>query len=182
MSLPGSSAEHEPTAPPPIIDARAPRFNQAVIGLAALLAFAFHWWPLLSLAALQLALALVFGPRVCLGCIIFFKLVRPRLGAGPLEDARPVRFANFVGFVFLSAASLAHALGFHILGWMLGLVVAALALLAATTGLCVGCTIYRLPAHLGGIGPRVIHRIDLAEIGAKPTPGLVVQFTYKSVL
>jgi hypothetical protein len=178
MSSPSQPAAQETTAPPPVIDARAPRFNQAVIGLAALLAFAFHWWPLLSLAALQLALALVFGPRVCLGCIIFFRFVRPHLGAGPLDDARPVRFANFVGLVFLSAASLGHALGFHGLGWILGLVVAALALLAATTGLCVGCTIYRLLAHLGGIGPRVIHRIDLDEIGAKPTTGLVVQFTY----
>ena len=178
MSSSGSPAELESTAAPPVIDARAPRFNQAVIGLAALLAFAFHWWPLLSLAALQLALALAFGPRVCLGCIIFFKLVRPRLGPGPLEDARPVRFANLVGLVFLSAATLTHIIGFHALGWILGLVVAALALLAATTGLCVGCTIYRLLAHLGGIGPRVIHRIDLDEIGATPTTGLVVQFTY----
>jgi Domain of unknown function (DUF4395)/Glutaredoxin len=178
MSSSGSPAELESTAAPPVIDARAPRFNQAVIGLAALLAFAFHWWPLLSLAALQLALALAFGPRVCLGCIIFFKLVRPHLGPGRLEDARPVRFANLVGLVFLSAGTLAHVIGFHVLGWILGLVVAALALLAATTGLCVGCTIYRLLAHLGGIGPRVIHRIDLDEIGATPTTGLVVQFTY----
>jgi len=178
MSPVRSSPEPQPTAPPPVIDARAPRFNQAVIGLAALLAFAFQWWPLLSLAALQLALALAFGPRVCLGCTVYFKLVRPRLGPGPLEDARPVRFANLVGFVFLSLASLAHALGFHILGWVLGLVVAGLALLAATTGLCVGCAIYRLLAHLGGIGPRIIDRIDLDEIGARPTTGLVVQFTY----
>lgn len=165
-------------APPPVIDARAPRFNQAVIGLAALLAFALSWWPLLSLAALQLALALVFGPRVCLGCTIYFKLVRPWLGSGPLEDARPVRFANLVGCVFLAAASLAHLFGFPVLGWALGLVVAALALLAATTGFCAGCSIYRLLAHLGGIGPRAIDRIDLEEVGATPATGLVVQFTY----
>ena len=171
-------SEQQPTAPPPVIDARAPRFNQAVIGLAALAAFAFHWWPLLSLAALQLALALVLGPRACLGCTLYFKLVRPRLGPGPLEDARPVRFANLIGFVFLSAASLAHLFGLHLLGWILGLLVAGLALLAATTGLCVGCTLYRLLAHLGGIGPRIIDKIDLDEIGAAPTVGLVVQFTY----
>jgi hypothetical protein len=177
MSPDGRSSAQPPTAPP-VIDARAPRFNQAVIGLAACLAFAFQWWPLLSLAAFQLALALLLGPRVCLGCAIYFKLVRPRIGPGPLEDARPVRFANLVGFVFLSAASLAHWLGFHPLGWVLGLLVAALALLAAATGLCVGCSFYRLMAHLGGIGPRTIHRIDLQEIGAMPTAGLVVQFTY----
>src|SRR5664279_581042 len=113
MSSSDSPTAQEPTAPPPVIDARAPRFNQAVIGSAALLAVAFQWWPLLSLAALQLALTLIFGPRVCLGCIIFFKLVRPRLGPGRLEDARPVRFANLVGFLFLSAATLTHVIGFH---------------------------------------------------------------------
>jgi hypothetical protein len=49
---------------PPVIDARAPRFNQAIIGGAALAAFLLGWWPLLALAALQLALTLSFGPRL----------------------------------------------------------------------------------------------------------------------
>jgi len=40
----------------PVIDARAPRFNRAIIWGAALTAFLLGWWPLLSLAALQLAL------------------------------------------------------------------------------------------------------------------------------
>ena len=53
----------------PIIDARAPRFNQGLIGAAALLAFLLGFWPLLSLAALQLALTLSFGPRLCLACL-----------------------------------------------------------------------------------------------------------------
>jgi hypothetical protein len=50
----------------PIIDARAPRFNQGMIGTVGLLAFLLGFWPLLSLAALQLALTLIFGPRLCL--------------------------------------------------------------------------------------------------------------------
>ncbi|HEX7598818.1 MAG TPA: DUF4395 family protein, partial [Polyangia bacterium] len=163
---------------PPVIDARAPRFNQAVIGAAALAAWLLGFWPLLTLAALQLALTLTFGPRLCLACILYFKLVRPRLGPGPVKDARPVRFANVVGLVFLSAATVAHLAGFSRLGWTLGLLVAALALLAATTGLCVGCELYRLLARLRGIGPRRVTRIDLQEIGASPQPGLVVQFTH----
>ena len=163
---------------PPVIDARAPRFNQAIIGGAALAAFLLGWWPLLSLAALQLALTLTFGPRLCLACLLYFKFVRPRLGPGLVKDARPVRFANLVGLVFLSAASVAHLAGFPRLGWTLGLVVAGLALLAAFTGLCVGCEMYRLLAHLRGIGPRSVARIDLHEIGASPQAGLVVQFTH----
>ena len=163
---------------PPVIDARAPRFNQAIIGGAALAAFLLGWWPLLALAALQLALTLTFGPRLCLACFLYFKLVRPWLGPGPVKDARPVRFANLVGLVFLSAASVAHLAGFPRLGWTLGLVVAGLALLAASTGLCVGCEMYRLLARLRGIGPRSVARIDLQEIGASPQAGLVVQFTH----
>ena len=163
---------------PPVIDARAPRFNQAVIGAAALAAWLLGFWPLLTLAALQLALTLTFGPRLCLACVLYFKLIRPRLGPGLVKDARPVRFANLVGLVFLSAATVAHLAGFPRLGWTLGLLVAALALLAATTGLCVGCELYRLLARLRGIGPRRVARIDLQEIGASPQPGLVVQFTH----
>ena len=162
----------------PIIDARAPRFNQCLIGTAALLAFLLGFWPLLSLAALQLALTLSFGPRLCLACLIYFKLVQPRLGPGPVKDARPVRFANFVGLVFLSAASVAHLAGYPRLGWALGLLVAALALLAAASGFCVGCEMYRLLACLRGIGPRRVARIDMQEIGASGQSGLVVQFTH----
>ena len=91
------------------------------------------FWPLLSLAALQLALTLSFGPRLCLACLIYFKLVQPRLGPGPIKDARPVCFANWVGLAFLSAASVAHLAGYPRLGWALGLLVAALALLAAAS-------------------------------------------------
>ncbi len=163
---------------PPVIDARAPRFNQAIIGGVTLAAYLFHWWPLLSLAAMQLALTLTFGPRLCLACSFYFRLVRPRLGPGPLKDARPTRFANLVGLVFLSAALAAHLAGLPRLGWTLGLLVAGLAFLAAATGLCVGCEMYRLLARLRGIGPRSVRHIDLREIGASPQDGLIVQFTH----
>ena len=57
---------------------------------------------------------------------------------------------------------------------MLGLLVAALALLAATTGLCVGCEIYRFAARLRGIRARRIDSVDLAELGASSAGGEVV--------
>jgi Domain of unknown function (DUF4395) len=73
------------------------------------------------------------------------------LGEGPLEDARPPRFANVIGAVVLGTASLAHALGLHTLGWTFGLLVAGLALLSATTGFCVGCETYKLVARVRGV-------------------------------
>ena len=170
-----------------VIDSRAPRFNQAMIGSLALAAFVLEVllgrvaWPLLALLALQLALGLTLGRRWCLPCLAYFELVQPRFGEGPVEDSRPPRFANMVGVAVLGAASLLHLLGFGAAGWALGLLVAALALLAATTGRCVGCELYRLGARVRGIRQRHIDRVDLGDLGAVTSHGageLVVEFTH----
>jgi hypothetical protein len=148
-----------------VIDARAPRFNQATVGLVSLLAVVSGWWPLLALLALQLGLGLRFGRRYCLPCVAYFEFVQPRFGEGEIEDSRPPRFANQIGLVVLAAASLAFLAGLAPVGNALGLLVAALALLAATTGVCVGCEMYRIRARLSGIRERVIDRVELAELG-----------------
>jgi hypothetical protein len=130
-----------------LIDSRAPRFNQATVGLLSLLAVATGWWWLLGLLAAQLAVGLTLGRRYCLPCLAYFELVQPRFGEGRLEDARPTRFANVVGAVFLAAAALAYGFGAATAGAVLGLLVAGLALLAAATGFCAGCEAYKL-GHL----------------------------------
>lgn len=162
-----------------VIDSRAPRTNQAIIGTLSLVAFLTGWWPILALLAVQLAVGLRFGRRYCLPCLFYFDVLQPRLGEGPIEDSRPPRFANQVGVAFLGSASLAHLAGFAAIGWGLGLIVAALALLAATTGVCVGCEMYKVGARLRGIRPGDIVRVDLAELGAERHEGeTVVQFTH----
>jgi hypothetical protein len=133
-----------------VIDARAPRTNQAVVGVLALVAVTVGPWWLLALLALQLALGLTLGRRWCLPCLFYFEVLQPRLGEGPLEDARPPRFANMVGLGFLTAASLAYVAGSGQVGAALGGLVAALALLAAATGFCAGCTAYRIGYRLTG--------------------------------
>jgi hypothetical protein len=114
-----------------VIDSRAPRFNQATIGLVSALAVATGWWWLLGILAAQLALGLTLGRRFCLPCLAYFELVQPR-------------FANLVGAVFLTAATAAYAADLPTLGGVLGGLVAALALLAAATGFCTGCEAYKL--------------------------------------
>ncbi len=161
-----------------VIDARAPRFNQATIGLLAVLAVATGWWPLLAILSAQLAVGLVFGRRYCLPCLAYFELVQPRIGEGPLEDSRPPRFANVVGAVVLAAAALAYAVGFTALGFSLGILVAALALLAAATGLCVGCEMYKLSARWRGIRSHRLDRVELDDLGVTANGELVVQFTH----
>jgi len=181
-------AERHPAVPHPrtadpyrdlaVIDARAPRFNQATVGVLALAGVLTGWWGLFALVALQLSLGLSFGRRFCLPCAFYFEVVQPRLGEGPLEDSRPPRFANQVGAVFLWSATAASALGLLRVGAALGGVVAALALLAAATGLCVGCSLYRVGARLRGIRSLRVHRVDLAELGVPAGHGAVVQFTH----
>ena len=127
-----------------VIDSRAPRFNQATIGLLSVLAVATGWWWLLAVLAAQLAVGLTLGRRFCLPCLAYFELVQPRFGEGALEDSRPPRFANLVGAVFLAGATAAYAAGLATVGAILGGLVAGLALLAAATGFCTGCEAYKL--------------------------------------
>src|ERR1700750_2039513 len=103
-----------------VIDSRAPRTNQAVIGVLSLLAVVTGWWWLLAALALQLALRLTIGRRVCLACVFYFEVLQPRFGEGPLEDSRPPRAANVVGLAVLSAASVAYLAGVAWLGDALG--------------------------------------------------------------
>jgi len=149
-----------------VIDARAPRVNQAVVGVVALLAVTVGPWWLLALMGAQLALGLTLGRRWCLPCLAYFELVQPRFGEGPLEDSRPPRFANLVGAVFLGSASLAFLLGLETLGIVLGLLVAALALLAASTGLCAGCEAYKLAFLLTG------RKFVSCPLPPQPAPGV----------
>jgi Domain of unknown function (DUF4395) len=133
-----------------VIDSRAPRFNQATMGLLALLAVATGGWWLLALLAVQLAVGLTFGRQYCLPCLFYFEVVQRVFGEGQLEDARPPRFANLVGGVVLGAAAVAYGFGATTLGAVLGGLVVVLALLAAATGLCAGCEAYKLGCWLRG--------------------------------
>ncbi|HEX2377469.1 MAG TPA: DUF4395 family protein [Gaiellales bacterium] len=160
-----------------VIDRRAPRANQLVIGILALVAFLTGWWPILGLLALQLVVGLTFGRRWCVACVAYFELVQPRFGEGPLEDSRSPRFANMMGAAVLATATIAIAAGYATLGWALGLLVAALALLAAVTGFCTGCEIYRLGARLRGVGHGELRRIDRGDLDGV-AGDIVVHFTH----
>jgi hypothetical protein len=133
-----------------VIDSRAPRFNQATIGVLAAVAVGTGQSWLLGLLALQLVVGLTLGRRFCLPCLAYFELVQPRFGEGPLEDSRPPRFANVVGATVLAAATAAYAAGLDVGGAALGVLVAVLALLAAATGFCTGCEAYKLGRLLLG--------------------------------
>lgn len=161
-----------------VIDERAPRFNQAVTGAVALLGAIFGWPLAWALMAAQLLVGLTLGRRFCIPCAAYFVLVQPRFGEGELEDSRPPRLANMIGTAFLGSAALAWWLGAPAIGTALGLLVAALALLAASTGFCAGCEVYRLIARLRGISPRHHGQIDIADLDGINGHPAYVEFTH----
>lgn len=163
---------------PSLVDARAPRFNQAVVALVSIAALLTGAWPLFGLLAMQLAVSVTLGRQYCLPCVFYFRVVRPRVGSGPLEDARAPRFANAVGALCLGAATVAYAVGAQWVGFALGALVATLATLAVTTGLCVGCELYRLLARVRGVRRGVIAQVDLELLGQAVREGSVVLFTH----
>jgi hypothetical protein len=163
-----------------VIDSRAPRTNQAVIGTLALVAVLTGQAWLLALLALQLAIGLAIGRRFCLPCLFYFEVIQPRFGEGRLEDARPPRFANLLGLCFLAAAAILRYSGAELASNVLGLLVAALALTAATTGLCMGCEFYKLTARFRGVAARHVKQIDLEDVGLSPNgrPRTIVHFSH----
>jgi hypothetical protein len=167
-----------------VVDSRAPRTSQGVIGVLTLVAVATDQAWLLGVLALQLLMGLVIGRRWCLPCLFYFEVVQPRFGEGPLEDARPPRFANMIGFAFLTSATVLIYLGAETVGWLLASLVAILALLAAMSGLCLGCEAYKLTARLRGVAAGHIARIDPQDLNLADHPAgedasrTVVHFTH----
>lgn len=81
--------------------------------------------------------------------------VRPRLGPpAELEDPRPPRFAQAVGFTVITIGLVLHVAG---VPWALPIAAAAAfvaAFLNAAFGLCLGCQLYLALARVGAIRPR----------------------------
>lgn len=146
---------YEPSVDPfrdtEVIDQRAPRANQAVVALVTGAAYLLDFWPLVTLMGLQLIVGLSFGRQFCLPCWLYFKVIQPRFGEGRIEDSRPPRFANIVGAVFMSTATVLFAAGVTTAGWIVTLIVTTLAGFAAVSGICVGCEMYVLFARLRGV-------------------------------
>jgi len=146
-----------PTRPAPApIDPRGPRTNQAVLAVALVVGFLLRLEWVAPLFALVLGLGALFGPKYGPVLRFYQAVIKPRLAPpAELEDPRPPRFAAAVGVMFLVSSSAMFVLGAATVGWTLALIVAALAALAAISGICVGCEMYVLLIRLRG-GVRVV--------------------------
>jgi hypothetical protein len=138
--------------PPAPIDPRGPRFNQGALSVGLLTGFLLDWRPVAPLFAVVLFLGWAFGPRVGPFLRLYADVIRPRLAPpADREDPRGPRFASLIGVIFLGSATVAFLGGVPVVGWILALIVVALAGLSATTGLCVGCEVYFFLARRRGV-------------------------------
>jgi hypothetical protein len=131
------------------VDHSALRTNQLLIISFSILAF------ILDLPALAALVAVVMGLGSALKVpgfgFVYKNFLKPRGWIKPdvLDDnPEPHRFAQFLGFLFMTAGSLALFLGAGIVGWSLVWLVVALAALNAFGGFCVGCAVYYWLSHL----------------------------------
>ena len=126
-----------------MVDVNVPRFNQLCVAVLTGLAFVLGFWQVVPVVAVILGLTRFGGPQVGLFTQIYVRFIKPRRTAPvETEPAAPPRFAQLIGFAFLAAASLAFVAGFGVVGWVITLIVTALATLAAATRICVGCMVY----------------------------------------
>jgi hypothetical protein len=104
---------------------------------------------ILNLPVLAALVALVMGIGSVLKTpgfgFVYKNFLKPRGWMKPdvLDDnPEPHRFAQLLGFVFMTGGAGALFLGASMLGWGLVWLVAALAALNAFGGFCVGCAVY----------------------------------------
>ena len=141
---------------PTPIDPRGPRTNQAVLCVALLGAFVYDAWLVVPILCGVLFLGAAFGPKYGPVLRLYATVIGPRLKPPTLlEDPRPPRFAATIGVGFLALSTLAFIFDIGALGWLLALIVAGLAGLAATTGICIGCEIWLRLAQRSHLDPSV---------------------------
>jgi uncharacterized protein DUF4395 len=151
-------------APSRLIDPRGHRFGAGLSVALLVLGFLANVPLVVPLIGIALGASAYFGTRYsALGRP--WPLIRRALGLGPpaeLESEVPPRFAQALGSLGLGLATVALAAGWLTgatlavaAGWALAGAVAALQLLLAATGYCLGCQLYRLRWY----APRLFDRI-----------------------
>jgi hypothetical protein len=121
---------------PEVPDARALRFEQSVIAVVLLVAFVFGTVLLIPVTGVVLAAALLFGPPGNLLRRAYDALFKARVGVDRTGEAPEVtRMTRTVEVVLLAIGSFFGLVGVSPLAWLFSLPVAAITLVAATTGI-----------------------------------------------
>ena len=138
------------------VDARTDRVAQSAIGIALLAAFVFRFPLVVPVLMLLVGIAAVGGPRVNALCLAYERAIAPRLPAratatdadrDPPVPVATVRAQDALATVILAVAGLGFLLGLGLVGWLLAIAEAVVAIVAATTRVHVA---ERLLRRLGG--------------------------------
>jgi hypothetical protein len=132
-------------AVPVRVDPRGPRFAAVLTTVVLVAVLATGSGALLAAQAVVFALGAALGLRFSPYGWLYRRLVRPRLGPPrELEDERPPRFAQAVGFAFAAVGAVGYLSGATWLGIAAAALALAAAFLNAAFGYCLGCEMYLL--------------------------------------
>jgi len=128
-----------------MIDARGPRWSAGLTSVVLIVALITRSPIVIILQLVQFGIAAFAGPPNSPYAWLYKNLVQPRLSKNfESEPVRPVQFAQLVGFIFASLATIG-ALS-HV--WLLFTIATSFALFAAflnsAFGYCLGCKMYLL--------------------------------------
>jgi hypothetical protein len=147
-----------------LIDPRGQRFGAGLSVIILAAGFLAGTPIVVPLVAVALGVSSLFGTRYSvLGRP--WPYVRRALRIAPpkeLEHEFPPRFAQALGTIGLSLASLLFVLGFAPAGWVVAGAVAALQTVLAVTGYCLGCRLYFLKWWVPAQFQRLARRTTLA--------------------
>lgn len=138
---------------PPLVDPRAPRFGQAITASALALGVVLQVPAFVYAIAAILVISVVSRWQLDLYAVLWRRVVSPAVDPATPEPAAPHRFAKLLGATGTALASVLLVAGVPLAGYAIAGLVALAAGLAATTGICLGCRMYRSVSFF--------HRLDV---------------------
>jgi Domain of unknown function (DUF4395) len=132
------------------------KVNQAILMTGILVGYvaglAFHPVAYVIPVLAVMMLAAVASPSLNVPRLLYLRVLKPSGIVKPRvvqEDPAPHRFAQLVGAIFLTAASLFVVTGLLLVAWVLAWIVAVLAFLNFALNICVGCIMYAQLVRMG---------------------------------
>lgn len=161
---PGPQSPSAAQADDRMIDPRGHRFGAGMSVVLLVLGFVLGLPLVAPFLAVALGISAFFGTRYSiLGRP--WPYVRKALRIAPpkeLEHELPPRFAQVLGFIGFSVATVLFLLGFATIGWVVAAAVGALQALLAVSGYCLGCRLYFLKWWVPAQFQRLTRRTTLA--------------------
>lgn len=126
-----------------MVDPRAPRFGQAITAGGLLAGIALQVPAVVFAMTVVLVVPVLSRWRVDPYGLLWRRVVKPALGPAEPEPAAPHRFARVLGAVGTTLASALLLAGVPLAGYAVAGAIVFAAGLAAVTGICLGCRMYR---------------------------------------